>query len=41
MSIENLLPLMLRPLRARLESKIEQYYGSYSSVTSTEGTGAS
>ena len=36
-----LLQLMLRPLRARLVSKIEEYYGSYSSVISTEGTGGS
>jgi hypothetical protein len=28
-SIEILPPLMLRPLRARLESKIELYYGIY------------
>lgn len=28
-SIEVSLPLMLRPLGARLESKIEEYYGRY------------
>ena len=28
-SIEISLPLMLRPLQARLESKIEEYYGRY------------
>jgi putative polyhydroxyalkanoate system protein len=27
--IEISLPLMLRPLQARLESKIEEYYGRY------------